>query len=161
MANFTRTNFFIYVAVERSQEILMWYIKTLALTFENWLFSLNFSTICQTKRSSSPDKQEAHGLHRSPEKPVHINENIWIKQWFYIYHGIGPVVLKKTILKFCQCNFPLLLLSPFGNKHGTSFKQTWIPFTKGCYVPRLVEIGPLVLEKIIEICQCIFTISYL
>ena len=33
-------------------------------------------------------KQEVHGPHRSPEKPV------------YIYHEIGPVALKK-IFKFC------------------------------------------------------------
>ena len=30
---------------------------------------------------------------------------------------------------------------------GPSFKQIWIPFTKRCFVPSLVEIGTLVLEK--------------
>ena len=30
---------------------------------------------------------------------------------------------------------------------GSSFEETWIPFTQGCLVPSLVEIGPLVLEK--------------
>ena len=33
---------------------------------------------------------------------------------------------------------------------GSSFEQTWIPFTQGCFVPSLVEIGPVVpvvLEK--------------
>ena len=44
---------------------------------------------------------------------------------------------------------------------GSSFKQTWIPFTQGCFVPRLVEIGPVVLEKIFRFLQCIFAISYL
>ena len=43
---------------------------------------------------------------------------------------------------------------------GSSFEQTWIPFTQGCFVPRLVEIGPVVLEKkIFKFHQCIFTIS--
>ena len=28
-----------------------------------------------------------------------------------------------------------------------SFEETWIPFTQGCFVPSLVEIGPVVLEK--------------
>ena len=28
-----------------------------------------------------------------------------------------------------------------------SFEQTWIPFTQGYFVPSLVEIGPVVLEK--------------
>ena len=31
--------------------------------------------------------------------------------------------------------------------NGSSFEQTWIPFTQGCIVPNLVEIGPAVLEK--------------
>ena len=30
---------------------------------------------------------------------------------------------------------------------GSSFEQTWIPFTQGCFVPSLVEIGPVVLKK--------------
>ena len=29
----------------------------------------------------------------------------------------------------------------------SSFEQTWIPFTQGCFVPNLVEIAPVVLEK--------------
>ena len=31
--------------------------------------------------------------------------------------------------------------------NGSSFEQTWIPFTQGCFVPSLVEIGPVVLKK--------------
>ena len=31
---------------------------------------------------------------------------------------------------------------------GFSFEETWIPFIQGCFVPSLVEIGPVVLEKI-------------
>ena len=30
---------------------------------------------------------------------------------------------------------------------GSSFEETWIPSTQGCFVPSLVEIGSLVLEK--------------
>ena len=30
---------------------------------------------------------------------------------------------------------------------GPSFEQTGFPFTQGCLVPSLVEIGPVVLEK--------------
>ena len=29
-------------------------------------------------------------------------------------------------------------------------QKTWIPFTEGCIVPSLVEIGPVVLEKKIK-----------
>ena len=36
------------------------------------------------------------------------------------------------------------------------------PLTQGCFVPILVEIGPVVLEKnFLEFCQCIFNISKL
>ena len=31
--------------------------------------------------------------------------------------------------------------------NGSSFEQTWIPFTQRYFVPSLVEIGPVVLEK--------------
>ena len=31
--------------------------------------------------------------------------------------------------------------------NGSSFEQTWILFTQGCFVPSLVEMGPVVLEK--------------
>ena len=30
---------------------------------------------------------------------------------------------------------------------GPLFEQTWIPFTQGYFVPSLVEIGPVILEK--------------
>ena len=59
---------------------------------------------------------------------------------------IGPVALKK-VFKVCQCIFPISLLSPFRKGLGPSFEQTWIPNTQGCFVPSLVEIGPVVLEK--------------
>ena len=45
---------------------------------------------------------------------------------------------------------------------GPSFEQTWIPFTQGCFVPTLVEIGPVVLEKkTFKYFQHIFTFSLL
>ena len=31
--------------------------------------------------------------------------------------------------------------------NSSSLEQTWIPITQGCFVPSLVEIGPVVLEK--------------
>ena len=41
---------------------------------------------------------------------------------------------KKPILSLWELN-------------GSSFEQTWILFTQGCFVPSWVEIGPVVLEK--------------
>ena len=54
-----------------------------------------------------------------------------------------------------------LIISPW-KRAGPSFEQTWIPISQGCFVPSLVEIGPVVLEKkIFKIGQCIFAISFL
>ena len=51
-----------------------------------------------------------------------------------------------------------VIISP-SKRVGPSFEQTWIPFTQGCFVPSLVEIGPVVLEKkIFKFHQCIFAI---
>ena len=66
------------------------------------------------------------------------------------------------IFKVCQYIFAIFLLSPLGKEHGPSFEQTRFPFTQGCFVPSLVEIGPVVLnKKKIQVCQCIFAISLL
>ena len=43
--------------------------------------------------------------------------------------------------------------------NASSFEQTWIPFTQGCFVPNLVEIGSAVQENILKFRQCIFAIS--
>ena len=49
------------------------------------------------------------------------------------------MVLKKRFFKVVNLFY-----------HCPSFEQTWIPFNKGKYVPNLVEIGPVVLEKIFK-----------
>ena len=60
----------------------------------------------------------------------------------------------------CQCIFAILKLSPLGKGRGSSFEQTWILLTQGCFVPSLVEIGSVVLEKkIFKFRKCIFAIS--
>ena len=68
-------------------------------------------------------------------------------------HALGQVWLKLTkwfrrrrFLVF-RYNFNILLLSPLGKGCGPSFGQTWIPSTKGCFVPCLAWIGPVVLKK--------------
>ena len=56
--------------------------------------------------------------------------------------------------------FAISLLSPLRKKHGPSFKKTWFPIAQGCFVPSLVDIGPVVLKKwIFKLRQCIFAIS--
>ena len=49
-----------------------------------------------------------------------------------------------TLIKRRKKN-PLILTS--WEFIGSSFEQTWIPLTPGCFVPSLIEIGPVVLEK--------------
>ena len=67
-------------------------------------------------------KQEPHGPHRSPEKTVQINKH----KLDYI---ITLIKLKKIYINFMiiYCFF------------------IWIP-TQGCFVPKLVKIGSVVLE---------------
>ena len=76
-------------------------------------------------RFETNKKQEAHGPHRSPEKnPVQIL--IISLRW------LGEK--EKTLLTLWEFI-------------GSSFGDTWIPFTQRCFVPRLVEFGPVVLEN--------------
>ena len=53
--------------------------------------------------------------------------------------------------RFLNIFFYIILLFryylPLEKGRGPSFEQTWIPSTQGCFVPTLVEIGPVVLEK--------------
>ena len=43
--------------------------------------------------------------------------------------------------------FVISLLSPSRKRCGPLFQETWVPFTQGCFVPSIVEIGPVILEK--------------
>ena len=60
---------------------------------------------------------------------------------------IGPVVFKKKIFKFRQDIFTISLLSPLGKGRAPTFEQSEIPFTRGCFVPSLVKIGPVAQSK--------------
>ena len=50
--------------------------------------------------------------------------------------------LRRRILRYLVITPP-----PLGNGQGPSFQQTWVLITQGCFVPSLVEIGPVVLVK--------------
>ena len=57
------------------------------------------------------------------------------------------MVLEKKSFKFRQCIFCyFIIISPW-KRRGPLLEQTWIPFSKGLLVPSLVEISPMVLEK--------------
>ena len=78
-------------------------------------------------------------------------EQTWIPSTEEFFVGrlieIDPVVLEKKILKYFQYNITFSPLYPLGKRRGPSFEQTWIPSTQECFVPSLVEIGPVVLGK--------------
>ena len=136
-------------------------------------------------------RQEAHGSHRSPEKPIKIKEYM-SKVIIYIYYKICPAVREEKIFKFHEmflCNFGNISLCekelPFhlnklkSSSHRAAFCQVWLKlaqwknlwpfidltntsFTQWCFVLCLVGISPLVLKKLIfKICQCFFAISVL
>ena len=45
------------------------------------------------------------------------------------------------------------------NVNGSSVEQPWIPFTQWCFLPNMVAISQVVLDKqIFKCCQCIFAI---
>ena len=93
-------------------------------------------------------RQEAHGPHRSPEQPVQINEYIRAKLWLHIIKLAQK--FRRRRFKFHECTFAILLLiSPYVKRFCLFFLNKQILFTPGCFLPSLVEIGPLVLEKVI------------
>ena len=48
-----------------------------------------------------------------------------------------PVILEEEIVRFRWCIIAILLSSLLWKGWGPLFKQTWIPFTKECFVPNL------------------------
>ena len=74
--------------------------------------------------------------------------------WYNInkgYEGLQSspwLVVPKKIFTYVSYNFTFSILSPLGEGRGPSFGQTRIPSSQWCFVLSLVEIGPVVLEKI-------------
>ena len=94
--------------------------------------------------------------------------------WFFIWTNLYPFHPRMNRAKIgCNClsgsgeeDFLIsstyfryfVIISPWKG-WGPSFEQTYIPFTQGCFVPSLVEISSVVLEKkIFKFHQCIFAI---
>ena len=70
-----------------------------------------------------------------------------------------PMLVEKTIFKFRQCILAYFEIVSLLKKAEPFIWRNLIPITKGCIVPSLVEIDPVILEKIFEFCQYIFAIS--
>jgi hypothetical protein len=93
----------------------------------------------------------------------------WLATWIYIisesFHvnmsSSGLVVLEKKIFKWSQPLFVFLWLSLPRKEPCPSFQQFSILFTHGWFVPSLIDIGLLVLEKIFfNINTCKYGFSY-
>ena len=95
----------------------------------------------------------------------------WKSVWPFIWTNLNPInqmmisakfgwfsrriFFKILLMYFCY----FVIISPWKGL-GPSFEQTWIPFTKWCFVLSLVEIGQVVLKKkIFRFHQCIFATS--
>ena len=64
---------------------------------------------------------------------------------------IGQVVLEENNFRLRKSiYFVFLYYLPLERKSEPSLEQTWIPFTKECFLPSLVGIGTVVLEKLIK-----------
>ena len=117
--------------------------------------------------SAAKRKQEANGLYGSPVKyfleqtmsmdreAVKSPYNLPLERvWPFIWTNLNPLHQWLLSAKF-GWNWTsgsgvvnvFSLLSPLEDGCGPSFAQTWIPNTKGCLVPRMVEIWSVDLEK--------------
>ena len=86
--------------------------------------------------------------------------NTFKRSYDYIYRKTGPVVQKEKILNFLKVLLQFCYHIPMLKGVVFPFEQTQILFTQGCFLLSLVEIGPVVLQKIfLKFCQCFFTIS--
>jgi hypothetical protein len=72
--------------------------------------------------------------------------------------NFGLLVLEKKIFKIFQCIFTLLLLPSLGEGQSPLFEETWNHSSQGWFVPSLIKIGPVVLEKIFKWPHPIFVI---
>ena len=112
-------------------------------------------------------KQEAHGPQRSPEKISWKSINIiymiiimLIKrkklifyfmriEWVFIWTNLNSLHPRMHCSRF-GWNWSTSWEEDFLKFRQSSFEQIWVPSTKGCIVPSLVEIDPVVLAKKIK-----------
>ena len=86
-------------------------------------------------------KQEAHGPHNSPFK------HLFAQSFDFTICNVDEDRERKKIISFLRIKWSWFVI-------------TWIPFTKRCFVPSLVETYPAVQEKMIfRFRRCIFAIS--
>ena len=88
--------------------------------------------------------------------------------WFFIWRNLNPYhprTLNCAKIVWNQLSDFFNFVNVFWLFHNYlpfakgPIEQNWIPFTQGCFVPSLIEIGSVVLEKMMfKFCQSIFAI---
>ena len=98
------------------------------------------------------DKQEVHGPHRSPEKPALINEYIWAKLWLHIIiswnwtSSSGGKDFQISWMYF----YNFVFISLWKKAWTFNMNKPKSSSPKDAFYHGLVEIGPVVLEKIFK-----------
>ena len=62
--------------------------------------------------------------------------------------GLDWIILQKKFYQFRQCISLFCYYFPLKMNVDPVFEQTWIYFTHGCFMQRVVEIGWMVLQKL-------------
>ena len=112
------------------------------------------------KHIKSINTYDYHNVNLENKNPIIYFMRI---EWFFIWTNLNLLHPRELCTKF-GWNSPsgtgeegfsislmyfrfLVIISPWKVTGLLSLEHTWIPFTQGCIVPSLVEIGPVVLEK--------------
>ena len=119
---------------------------TCTINMPSWEKAILFASVILPFRSTTPPPWKN-------EWPLHLNKveshsprnvfcQVWLKlaKWFWI-----------KVFKKLSMSFRYFVIIPSWKMAGSFIWATLNPFTKGYFVPSLVEIGPVVLEKISSI----------
>ena len=102
---------------------------------------LNFVNVSPYFLIISPLKQAGHFIY--------IKLNLLHKRMLCAKFGWNwPCDSGEGFFFISSLYFHSFVIIPFGKSCGPSFEKTWIPLTHGCFVPSMVEIGPMILEKV-------------
>ena len=126
---------------------------------------LNKKALCQVWSQLVSRGRTTADQKISLEHSTRVSKNHYILleyKWFFLVKSWVPftqgcfvlsfveidlLVLNKRTFKVCQCSVAFFLFPSLGTWCVLSFEQNWIHFNQGCFMPSLVGIGTLFLEK--------------
>ena len=115
------------------------------LCYQDWLVLekkiLNFVNVFSLFRNYLPleNGRALHLIKLESPSPKDTLSAVWLK--------LSKLCWRRRFFNFVNVFSLFRNYVPLEKGGAPSFKQTWIPFTRGCFVPSLVEIGPVVLDK--------------